>query len=698
MFSPTDHTRSVSLQLSKVLDDIGVNYDMVRKRRQTVMAEESLRTVMRNLQDRKLTTYNFGSRTEGTTTAGLHADSDTLACNNQFNIIQDLSEWRHGYTNLLMVRDANTPPGYCLLQRTYDNFPHPVDYPPSEDFYVDSRSRVLMKNDWFVKTLPHGSVRRGPSQSIQGLPGFADDDLVHAFYCKSWPREARILTETASAGNWPSEELKRQAMNDGCFVVPVGCRGTENEELQWRISTSLTERRLMFSLNIVQIRCYVLMKMILKSYQILDSQDALSSFICKTVLLHCIEKGEENLWQDDNLINCLNTCLKFLHDCVLLEHCPHFLIPENNLMARRISPDIKPQILAIIQNILRSDGKALEDIEIDHLGMRITGRIVHIHCKLLSPLKYKPDISGHLLYTFMSRLSYGICGYLTELTHLQTENVVQKLSVSINKLTTFHNEGTEYEQKACELISNFLYMSLGSVLASNSISKNETIQRNSLVMLEQGSANDISSTLKWASVFYCKGDMPQTISILDTILEQYSIESLQSVCCCYQSRDKGERKHEFEEVCVEGDIKHVLKHTAFCVRFLPCEVNCVPEELKHEYFRPNMDALHKDYWMDWAVVDSIPYYYFLLYKVQKIQGNMERQQAAFDKLRRAIDSDSNLGHKETDLNLLAQCMEQEGMLDDARDCYTASTDLRPVHNAANSLISQIFYRRYSNNR
>ena len=187
MFNQPDHTESLSHRLTQVLDDIGVNYDMVSKRRHTVLTEEALKTVSTNLQGmdpqgKEVTMYQFGSRTEGTTTIGLHADSDTLACNNKFRIIQDLSEWCQGYVNLLMVRDFNTPPGYCLLQKTYENVPKVVDHPPNHDFYVDSLGRVLMKNDWFVNGMPMDGIRHGPAQSIQGLPGFADDDLVHAYH------------------------------------------------------------------------------------------------------------------------------------------------------------------------------------------------------------------------------------------------------------------------------------------------------------------------------------------------------------------------------------------------------------------------------------------------------------------------------------------------------------------------------------
>jgi hypothetical protein len=690
-----NHTQTFSQRLSEVLDDIGVNDAMVRKRREIMLANETIKTIQQKMLGNNLTLYNFGSRTEGTTTIGLNSDTDTLVSDNRLNIIQDLAEWREGYKNLLMVHDPNTPPGYCLLQSTYDNNPRPVVHPQT--------GRDLVRNDWFVDRMPEGTTRHGPSLSTRGLQGFFDDDTVHAFYCKSWPKEARQWVDTTRPGDWPPEELKRQAINDGCFVVPVGCCDTENEEFQWRISTSLTERRLMFSLNIVQIRCHVLMKMILKSDQTLDSDDALSSFICKTVLLHCIQREEENLWQDDNLLTCFNICLKFLRDCVVSERCPHFIIPANNLMARRIPSDVKPKILTTIQRILDSDGNALNEMQIDHLGMRISGHNQTVYCHntvivevLPSGFTIRQSISGHLLYNFMLYLSAFNKNLISTLTDCRTETVVQNLSQYIDKLGSIYPEGDDTAKTACTVLSSFLYMSYGSVLASRCISRNEPITENILLMIEQGSMTDFSCSLKQASVFYCKGDILLVLGILDQIDQQYSIERLQSVCCCYQSRDRGMQKPEFQEVCVEGDIKHALKHTAFCVRFLPCEVNCVPEELKHEYFR-TVSGMHcyreqQDDWMNWAVVDSIPYFHFLQYKVYSQQGNGRKKWTAFNKLRQAIANDPNLGHKETALNLLAQCMEQECVLDDALDCYNNSINHRPDHNAANSLKQEASYR------
>ncbi|KAH3783974.1 hypothetical protein DPMN_161924 [Dreissena polymorpha] len=54
-------------------------------------------------------------------------------------------------------------------------------------------------------------------------------------------------------------------------------------------------------------------------------------------------------------------------------------------------------------------------------------------------------------------------------------------------------------------------------------------------------------------------------------------------------------------------------------------MNCVPRQLVSEVYRTVTveDAvcrLHRDYWMDLAVVDSLPYMYYLLHLIFRTTG------------------------------------------------------------------------------
>jgi hypothetical protein len=60
--------------------------------------------------------------------------------------------------------------------------------------------------------------------------------------------------------------------------------------------------------------------------------------------------------------------------------------------------------------------------------------------------------------------------------------------------------------------------------------------------------------------------------------------------------------------------------------------------------RPYRDE--SDFWMDWAVLDSMPYLHFVQYKVYSLHRAADQQQA-LDNLIRTIDTEPNLGRRET---------------------------------------------------
>jgi tetratricopeptide (TPR) repeat protein len=143
----------------------------------------------------------------------------------------------------------------------------------------------------------------------------------------------------------------------------------------------------------------------------------------------------------------------------------------------------------------------------------------------------------------------------------------------------------------------------------------------------------------------------------------------------------------------------MIKHNmAFCVKYLPCEVNCIPGELKYEMFRSTEeDRPYRgefDYWMDCAVVDSLPYLHFLQYKVYSQLHRAADQQQALDNLIRTIDTEPNLGHKETALNLLGQCMEQENRYEEAFRCYILSLNVRARNNVAKWHVCRLLARHF----
>jgi tetratricopeptide (TPR) repeat protein len=175
--------------------------------------------------------------------------------------------------------------------------------------------------------------------------------------------------------------------------------------------------------------------------------------------------------------------------------------------------------------------------------------------------------------------------------------------------------------------------------------------------------------------------------------QQYDSYPVLPMCGCWNKR-QSVVSAEFMRVCGEQS-EDCTKHiTAFCVRFIQKDINCVPRELQYEMFRSTQDDMihrnqYEDFWMDCAVVDSLPFLYFLQYKIYSHLQRHQDQQQALNKLIRTIVTDKNLGHRETALNILGQCMEQENRPQQALNCYLLSLQLRSRNNVANFHICKL---------
>ncbi|XP_053401707.1 uncharacterized protein LOC123549027 [Mercenaria mercenaria] len=690
MSQTPNNSQIISMKLSEVLGDIGVSEKIVLKRRRTFLLMEVVDTTARRLMGKDVNSYNFGSQSEGSTTMELDSDIDTLFGYHSYrylNVIQNQTERRPGAWNVLMVQDETTSPGYCLLQLLQPDYLlllHKLSL-DAKKFVADDKGRLLMKNTYFDDLVVKYDGKNGPAHVFRGNAHTNDEDNVIAWYCKSWPTEAKPWLLKQGIGGWPDENIKRYCKNTGCFIVPVGSKSGKNEELEWRISTSHAERRLMFSLNITQIRCYVLMKMILKTFINPQCNDVITSFMCKTVLFHCIHNTKSTEWQEDNLLQCLKSCLSLLQNNVENENCPHFIVPQNNLLKGKIPASVKPKLIEILQSLIdrSTDGDLLQSISIDHLGLRYIAKMgvfpgIILH-KTIQSHESPDKIPVKLLRHIAAQLSISHRSLLKCI--LEGGNEIKQNRSAILTLVK------RYEQSAHILLIPFLHSSFASVIASHDLDINKTISSEAMALFSAGLNSDISSgKLKLASALYCSGDMGKTVCILLKTECEYDKKYVEPICKCCKHPQPYIRPGFFDKSNTGNEdlIKYI---TSFCVRFLPCEMKCVPHELHYEMYRSTQVDMshrhkHNDYWMDWAVVDSLPYLYFLQYKTFGHLQKATAQQRALTELIQTVETEQNLGHRETALNLIGQCMEQENRHTDALNFYVRSLNMCERNNVA----------------
>ncbi|XP_045216589.2 uncharacterized protein LOC123566494 [Mercenaria mercenaria] len=693
MFHTPDHYHNISMRLSDVLGDIGVNEKMLLKMRRTAVLDETNRTIIFRGRKHQMTSYNFGSWSEGTTTLGLRSDTDHLFTKDDINVIQDWSEWTLGKRNYLMIQNETIPPGYSLLQKLRNDVPLPDTHEYDNHFAKDTSGRILFKNtivDKFLQVATGRHQRQGPSIALTQQPGVLDEDLVSALPCTSWPQSAKACLSHLDVNNWPTANMYRYIKTTKCFVVGVGNKVSENADFEWRLSTSLAERSLMFNLNITQIRCYILMKMIIKTYINPDNESYISSFMCKTVLFHCIASKPSYIWKECNILNCLTYCILTLNRCISCRNCPHFFDCENNLMAGKFSNTVKQVLLQTTAKLIPCDGMSLFGIQFDNVGERLQIKLNimnGVHHNIPSPDEYTRFTSATLLGNTTGSILDIHNGVIQE---IKDKSLVKKLRILlqiVQHLTRYYRDGDILVKVSSRLLAPIYCSSIGSLIASHNIQINNTVSPQALVWLETGLDSDVaSSRLKLASILYCTGQMKSAAFILNDVYQRYNTEVTEPQCGCYLFPATS-NKIRFGQISSQYDEEAVKYIAAYCVTFCREEINCVPHELQYEMFRSTQeDIQHRDIlddgWMDCAVVDSLPYLYFLQYKTLGNLNRPEEQQQALTKLIWATKTENNLGHRETALNLLGQCMEQENRLDDALQCYMLSLHVRETNNAA----------------
>jgi len=683
--------------LYQVLECVGVNPWVVERRRHTFLHREAARDLYDHQPGCDTTTFHFGSQTEGTTTPGLQSDTDTLFTRNAFNIMYSWDDWQQGKFNLLMVREEDTPPQHYLLQLIWSNVPLPATHTDDPNYVTDSQGRVFYSNMAVVRIMaaacgkmqqPH--LRQGPSNSWS-----EDWDVVSAFHCHGLPAEIMSWFTKMQQCYWPSQETLQAAQRCGCFLVPAGCHGSVNENIQWRITPNLIERLLMFSLNMVPIKCLVILKMIKKQefvkYIICENNCKFTTCHCKTALFFTLNRTHPTVWTKCRLIECIVRCLQTILEFLNQGECPHFIVEGVDLFDGKLCRECQMRLEQAIRGMIQDDMHVLFHLQSDDLGQRLMGL----------PNEVRPHPGNDV--------NAGICGklardmfvqYLLNVTfvchRLCTSEEADLYTSLTNEITMLESlemnaSTTQYDKHFIKFIVKSLMSVKASVTSSYCIQTDQPFPQDIWQMYGKSLNTDVaSSKLKLASMHYCRGELRRAASVLHEV--EFDLDdSVEPVCVC---RERGNDKlsKTFCEYTVQNySDRQLTKKLAFCVRFLREEKFCAPQFLWCEMYRAVGDDIdHRNViehqWMDWAEVDARPFLLYLQYLTYRGLGMRHRQLGALLRLNNILisrDKANQLYHHETALNLMGHCCELEGYLHKALESYNASLRENPRNNAAN---------------
>jgi hypothetical protein len=254
--------------------------------------------------------------------------------------------------------------------------------------------------------------------------------------------------------------------------------------------------------------------------------------------------------------------------------------------------------------------------------------------------------------------------------------------------------GSLLDKKACTFLLQEIYTTLGSMLASSNIGRSVPISQEALTCLEFDRKSSVTKIIKLASINYCVGNLKDCEILLRDIEREMEWYNVIPVCGCYPHGLEISKK--FLAFCCKDETE-LQSYIAYCVRFHKKELNCIPHELQYELFRSSKeDMKHRtgrdELWMDMSVVDLVPFLFFLQYKVYRRQRKLQETQPALVKLRIWCKFNTALCHKETALNLLGLCYEDQLWHQEALKCYLSSLLVRKRNNAAKWHICKLLAR------
>lgn len=329
MESITQFSKAVYIGLSV---EIGTASE-VRFRRDTV--DTNLDIFICLFHKLKVDTLIAGSYREGFRFSS--SDMDLMAWSFFWKVISDLSQISSipfQQKRVFLMESDSVPPGYTKLRS--------ITFTPNQTLQIDDsfiscsvfrKSIVTLFNPGF-KELGTEVSEHGPCSFA--IPNGIELDVAGCMKCDYWPETAKPWIRRCNEKGWPSDIVVNQIVKSGCHVVPIG--SCPENELEWRISFSVAEQKIIYSFNHSQFLCYGLLKLFLKEViNVNNKSPVLCSYFLKTAMFWVIQNDRAICWTPENFMYCFWNSFKLLIHWVYTGYCPSFFIPENNLFREKVT-------------------------------------------------------------------------------------------------------------------------------------------------------------------------------------------------------------------------------------------------------------------------------------------------------------------------------------------------------------------------
>jgi hypothetical protein len=245
---------------------------------------------------------------------------------------------------LILSVTSESPPGFTLLQLLSPwadiNVISALVTINGGDFISSSIYREITSSSIVPNSTVHGPCGSGVIEGIEY-------DTAQCFVCDFWPPSASSWIDRCHT--WPQPQVARDIVRSGCHFVAIGHKLGYHENNEWRISFSLAEQKLVYSMNHCQFLTYSLLKLFLK--EVINNgvgvdEKLLCSYHMKTAVFWMIQTNTIPNWCPQNLLKCFWYCFKLILKWVYEGVCPNFFIPENNMFLSNIHGEAQSRLFA----------------------------------------------------------------------------------------------------------------------------------------------------------------------------------------------------------------------------------------------------------------------------------------------------------------------------------------------------------------
>ncbi|XP_033741760.1 uncharacterized protein LOC117328342 [Pecten maximus] len=403
---------------------------------------------------------------------------------------------------------------------------------------------------------PQGMIKQfeahGPAITFQygGMEQIFNIDTLFSLKC-DWPETANEWHTRYRQHNWPDQDTIAKVALMGCNLVPIGHAKAPKQQLEWRISFNKVERELIWSFNSTQYACIDIMKIFFHTKISKKFPDVFPSYFIKTTMLWMVEESPAEIWQPENLVQCLEELLKRTITCVERKEVKNYFIPSNNMMDTRSTSDLD-LLLSELRNFenlaptkwteiiqIRTGDIAENDIYVHHVGFSGLCFARHIILCLLSTLD--SDRFSRRLKHISEKLEHAIDQDISKHTCL----ILLKEIETIHKIHVFQihlSSGTDTEYEKDDL---------------------------QLSLTEQAEFTFCCGRLMLATLHLNQGRIKEAYDIADDVISGYDKTIIHYT---FHNRDKDPKDEDYDEMyrSKTSTFHETLK------RFIALDVVCLP--------------------------------------------------------------------------------------------------------------------------